>query len=719
MTNYFAGLVTAAIWIAFPHPANVETTQPPSGDRQAAESTTQQQALPDHNSELLPTPNSSGQPQSEAAPQTHQFFVGGPDASMRLVEGKSVMVSWSENNDELRGFSRITGEWTKLSIKVSPKRVILPVVGDLVAAVKLDDAMTAYSGTTGRWDTVQLSKNSQAFPSVDSEVVYVHDGGHHYTFAASSGRWTSPTDPELQSDHLSYQYNMQTHRQLERQFADWLNSSQNKHRLYLSATFTGGLSSSSSRQIILHSTRQSAMAAARAKLKELEATSVDVASPDPFSNPDKFEEANSSAGDPFATPARSTPNLAAATSRASRSAATSYDQQIAQLSQKLTQIEDECQNVATIIRNTNKVMTDTQGQVVTVPESGVAMPNNQTVWQATNKNLQALVDQAFEIRQEIHTLETRRMQHKLQTIQSSLDARQKNRERIVQRRTEELLDPDGQATRWDFVRPGVSSAPKADAAVFGTTESASDIFNDLSSRPERNLNAEKKALSGATTGSATPATVTTTELDLAEVANLASQLRSCRLRKKEAEDRIDLLHQNLNETLTELRITRETINSIPLKTEQSTGDESPDAELEEQRIALSVAKRQDLENVIEQLESAIKMAQSMKETAEREWQVLWQTYQARIQLRLLDILEAKTQWEAKSKQLEQTVRHFEAGIISEESCDAARTALRTSEIQRSRADAVLQFYKDIINNEPELDPTFQEEISASSPDNQK
>ncbi|MCA9036803.1 MAG: hypothetical protein KDA91_16830, partial [Planctomycetaceae bacterium] len=125
---------------------------------------------------------------------------GGPGlsrtATKRFVQSGSVIISWSEGNDELRGFSLTKGEWTKLSVHVSPHRSLLPVVGDSVAAVVLDDAIAAYSSMAGRWDVVKVAMNNANLPIVDHDLVRGNWNGHLYTFAASTGRWTSPTDPE-------------------------------------------------------------------------------------------------------------------------------------------------------------------------------------------------------------------------------------------------------------------------------------------------------------------------------------------------------------------------------------------------------------------------------------------------------------------------------------------------------------------------------------------
>ncbi|HSG70124.1 MAG TPA: hypothetical protein VLA12_06895, partial [Planctomycetaceae bacterium] len=105
------------------------------------------------------------------------------------------MISWSKENDELRGFSQKSGEWANL--KIVKQDSLVPVVGTDVAAVRVGDAMAAYSGTTGTWDVLKLSAGSKALAVVSTNVVQTTDNDYLYTFAAAKGRWTSPNDPRF------------------------------------------------------------------------------------------------------------------------------------------------------------------------------------------------------------------------------------------------------------------------------------------------------------------------------------------------------------------------------------------------------------------------------------------------------------------------------------------------------------------------------------------
>ncbi len=135
--------------------------------------------------------------------------------SPREVQAEGIIITWSETNDELRGFSQKLGEWEVLKIdpqKLNPNQIIIPIVAANVAAVRIGDSVAAFSGEKGWWDVVDLAKGagseSAAYPHVSPSLVKVEDNGHLYTFSASKGQWSSPTDPELQPATFEYPLNM-------------------------------------------------------------------------------------------------------------------------------------------------------------------------------------------------------------------------------------------------------------------------------------------------------------------------------------------------------------------------------------------------------------------------------------------------------------------------------------------------------------------------------
>ena len=137
----------------------------------------------------------------EYGPLSYGGGTGAFGSSGRLTQGKNVMISWSKNNDELRGFSQKTGEWARLKIK--NQTAIVPMVLVDVAVVRVGDTMAAYSGVTGSWDVLKLSEGSKAFPNIGANVVQTTDNDRLYTFAAATGKWTSPDDANFRRSSRS------------------------------------------------------------------------------------------------------------------------------------------------------------------------------------------------------------------------------------------------------------------------------------------------------------------------------------------------------------------------------------------------------------------------------------------------------------------------------------------------------------------------------------
>jgi hypothetical protein len=109
----------------------------------------------------------------------------------KYVSGGDIIVSWNPEFTVVWGFSQGLGHWTRQDLHATGSDY--PVVSTAVAAVRVGDTFYGYSGTTGRWDVLKTEYSGAQF-SVDKEVIMVHAGPKVYTFAASSGRWTSPDD---------------------------------------------------------------------------------------------------------------------------------------------------------------------------------------------------------------------------------------------------------------------------------------------------------------------------------------------------------------------------------------------------------------------------------------------------------------------------------------------------------------------------------------------
>jgi hypothetical protein len=118
------------------------------------------------------------------------------DTFGRPIQSKNLQITWSDDHKELHGFSNTIGEWAKLAIEEQDD--IVPIVAESVAAVILDGKIAGYSPEVGNWDVLTLSPGSKSVPNTSNDVATVRDGRHYYTFATASGLWTSPSNPDYQ-----------------------------------------------------------------------------------------------------------------------------------------------------------------------------------------------------------------------------------------------------------------------------------------------------------------------------------------------------------------------------------------------------------------------------------------------------------------------------------------------------------------------------------------
>ncbi len=309
--------------------------------------------------------------------------------SSRQIVGGDVMITWSENNDELRGFSNSLGDWEILPME--KQQLIRPIVGGgAVAAVRLDDSIAAYSGTKGWWDVLPLSKGNLASPVVDNDLVKIEDNGHLYTFSAAKGRWTSPTDPEYQT--ITQQIvlgNRNGGGKTKSEIDAWFASLPKYKARAVSVNFNRGLQGMAA---TILGDRLSLFNELVAKIKSVVDSSVD-----------EFSRASQGVtNEGISSDTQSVP-----------SQATDLEPRLAKLRDELDQLE---KSVAT---------------------SAVAKQSDadETSRQA---ELRKKVEQAFDTRQQLQGLEAQRMRLKLQMIETNLEARQKDRQSIVDRRIEQL-----------------------------------------------------------------------------------------------------------------------------------------------------------------------------------------------------------------------------------------------------------------------------------------
>ena len=521
----------------------------------------------------------------------------------RVVQGGAIMITWSKNNDELRGFSNSLGEWETL--KIEKQDEIIPVVGSGVGAVRVGDSIAAFSGVKGCWDLIPLSKGSGAQPWVDDDLVAIEDNGHLYTFAAAKGRWTSPTDPDLRPMHdaIDIPANPQAVLLAQGAFQQWLESLPRYKARGVRTQFNGA------GHVDLYVERRSLLNEARAEFsRALERAEGIVAagkSPSPV------------------------PDVAAA-------------------EKKITDLRGELQQLELAVR----------------AGSGVSeFPNKDKDNQ--QRELRSRVEKAFDLRQQLQRLEAQRMRLKLQLIETNLDARDKNREDIIQHRVDEMLD---------------SSAENPERDTEETTTQTANLGMPVTGTPIGLPGPPHLPLDGPAGLASQTVRNSDAGIQWPQPAEIVKDLRS---KESAVEGNLQLrkMHQEHVEQW-----------SKPLEQLKSEGIADP---------KMTEAYKQAM---VDNANEAVRSWQSALDTRQRDWSRAWSAYQSKLRLLRLDVDEAKLTLEPLQKNHDRMKRLAESGVVSTSEVTQAASDLAIAQINVQRAEELLKLYADIETQEPQLNP---------------
>jgi len=347
----------------------------------------------------------ASEPSAEAAPHdpvgAGGFGAGfGTDSSLddqlqarRQVQTNELIISWSEDNDELRGFSVKLGQWKKLCI--SKQKQVVPVVAGDVAAVRIGDKMAGYSAHTGRWDVLMLSKGSKAVPVLTKGLAQVRDGKHSYTFAASNGRWTSPTDdslsPEVRSIMLKHLHPQAALKHLPEEFES----------IQVSVVHIG-----TNRLDVRGTTWR--LDIAQQQLKEID-------------TPENAKQWNAEFDSPRNEIAKKRQSEAPGKVVGTNAGPDVFSPLPSALRRPSVKTHPAEQQSLSLAQNLRK-------------GDGVSDEQKQ--------QLRELVQAALAAKLQQQTKQVEQLRNKLQRVERKLEARQESRERIIERRVEELLDPE-------------------------------------------------------------------------------------------------------------------------------------------------------------------------------------------------------------------------------------------------------------------------------------
>ncbi|NLS91553.1 MAG: hypothetical protein GXX96_05145 [Planctomycetaceae bacterium] len=116
----------------------------------------------------------------------------------RYSERGNIILSWSEAGDAVWGYSKALGKWTKQMIDPPAGEGLAVTMSEDLAFLRAGDSVYGYSSQLGKWDKATLphgAKRARSDVSDDAIVVNLED--NIYTFANSTGRWTSRNgDPD-------------------------------------------------------------------------------------------------------------------------------------------------------------------------------------------------------------------------------------------------------------------------------------------------------------------------------------------------------------------------------------------------------------------------------------------------------------------------------------------------------------------------------------------
>ncbi|APZ91496.1 hypothetical protein [Fuerstiella marisgermanici] len=313
----------------------------------------------------------------------------------RELQTSELIISWSAENDELRGFSVKLGTWSNLSVPKQKK--VVPVVAGDVAAVRIGDEMAGYSARNGKWDVLTLSQNSMAVPVVRPGLVQVRDGELSYTFAASTGRWTSPTD-----DSLNFEW-----RKISLKHVLWEAALKHVQGKFDGVQFRGAGAPGGFGELQA-SGRRGRLDAVEQKLKEIDT---------PRNAKLWNAEFDSPRNEIAKKRQREAPGKVAGTNAG----------------------PDVFSPLPSAFRRPSTTTHPAEQQSLSLAQT---LRKGDGVSRKEKQQLRELVQAALDAKLQQQTKQVEQLRTKLQRVEQQLEARQESRERIVERRVEELLDPE-------------------------------------------------------------------------------------------------------------------------------------------------------------------------------------------------------------------------------------------------------------------------------------
>lgn len=319
------------------------------------------------------------------------------------TQGRNVIVARNEAGDMLWGYSDTLGKWTQHGVATSGKPLQPPTVGDTFGIYWNGERAYAYSARMGRWSEIS-SRNGKPIgpPAISFSMASFRGEGSVIGYSPTTGRWdelrTTVDQVQLQSDKIVVEDQGQVH-----VFSD----------------ATGRWSS----------TGDSAPGGGNAP---------DVNLLSPFER--SARPLVDAAGRPIDLVDRDNGELGVVVAGSpQRSDIMEYDG-----TGKTYEVRRTLSSAGDLLRALRAQTAETEretNKLVDAYRAALASKNDQAAAQARTQ-LETHVRQTFERRQNAQRLEAEILRHRLQQVDTRLEQREGLKDRIIERRTQELLSPE-------------------------------------------------------------------------------------------------------------------------------------------------------------------------------------------------------------------------------------------------------------------------------------
>lgn len=326
-------------------------------------------------------------------------------------------------------------------------------------------------------------------------------------------------------------------------------------------------------------------------------------------------------------------------------------------------------------------------------------------------DIKSLVEQSFDLRQQLQRLEAQRMRLKLQAIENNIELREKSRESIVQKRLEELA-----TKRIDLPTTLVTSIPLDHPPIEATSVLDGSAVSSARAIPawDEPMQIKDGLIRARSSFEPTWEAIKDVSLRLTLYSTPVAEW-SVNHRKEFAGDLHSMWARNAKDRHWDPDPYDSSFYHALESLKSWNTFQSPDEQNEALTLVLREPHPEVTDAMIETIRPSLASRQtelwaSFKKRYPRYlllWQEPWNAYQSRLRLLKLDVDEAAVQLESAEAYLARLEMARELTYTMSEMA-LARSAVSTARFRRDRAAEIMRPFADIEVQNPELNPaTFK------------